>query len=208
MPLSKGHSEKTIGNNISEMIHAGHPREQAIAAALNTARQSHAHGGHMPKTRMHFKKLHVKKLHVGPIHSSVAGRTDHLPVHVPSGSYVIPADIVSAVGEGNTMAGFSQMKRKFGGTPYGGGSMPYGASGGPYGEPMPGHAAGGHIEEHEDEGVPVVVAGGEFVIDPHKVREIGDGDLDAGHKALDEFVTRMRAETIKTLKHLPGPKKN
>ena len=45
-------------------------------------------------------------VHVGPIHSAVAGRTDHLPMHVPSGAYVLPADIVSAMGEGNTAAGF------------------------------------------------------------------------------------------------------
>ena len=55
------------------------------------------------------------KMHTGPIHSAVAGRTDHLPTHVPSGSYVIPADIVSSMGEGNTMAGFKNIRRMFSG---------------------------------------------------------------------------------------------
>jgi len=37
MPLKKGSSEKTIHRNIREMIHAGHPTNQAVAAALHTA---------------------------------------------------------------------------------------------------------------------------------------------------------------------------
>lgn len=40
MPLFKGTSKATISTNIKEMIDAGHPRAQAIAAALSTARKS------------------------------------------------------------------------------------------------------------------------------------------------------------------------
>lgn len=42
MPLSKGKSKKVIGRNIAEMEESGHPRKQAIAAALSTARKSGA----------------------------------------------------------------------------------------------------------------------------------------------------------------------
>jgi len=201
MPLTKGKSQATISHNIAEMVHAGHPKDQAVAAALDTARKS-AHGGfHLHKPRAPHSG---GKLHVGPIHSSVAGRTDHLPMHVPSGSYVIPADIISAMGEGNTMAGFKHMKRIFGGTPYGGGSAPYGQSGGPYGAEMPHRAFGGET----DGGVPIVAAGGEYVLSPSQVTEAGDGDMDRGHLVLDEWVKRMRKKTIKTLQNLPGPKKD
>jgi len=57
-------------------------------------------------------------------------------MHVPSGSYVLPADVVSSFGEGNTTAGFKTMRRLFGGTPYGQTGGPYGQGSGPYGEPL------------------------------------------------------------------------
>ena len=37
MPLKKGSSRKTIGNNIREMEASGHSHAQAVAAALSTA---------------------------------------------------------------------------------------------------------------------------------------------------------------------------
>lgn len=143
------------------------------------------------------------QLHVGPIHSHVAGRTDHLPMHVPSGSYVLPADLVSGLGQGNTIAGFKHLKRMFGGTPYGGESQPYGAKGGPYGAEMPHKADGGSTSS-----VPIVAAGGEYVLSPNQVKATGEGDLDTGHRVLDEFVKRMRSELVNTLKNLPGPKQD
>lgn len=172
------------------------PNSRAISAAMDAAYKS----GGMPKMRRPRKM----KLHVGPIHSHVAGRTDHLPMHVPSGSYVVPADIVSAHGEGSTLAGFKVMRRTFGGTPYGGGKAPYGQSGGPYGEPL---ATGGETGG-EDEGVPIVAAGGEYVLSPDEVMRAGNGDLETGHRVLDAFVLRSRKELIETLKNLAPPKKD
>lgn len=42
MPLAPGKSQKTISHNIAEMIRAGHPRDQSIAAAYNKAGLSRA----------------------------------------------------------------------------------------------------------------------------------------------------------------------
>jgi hypothetical protein len=108
-------------------------------------------------------------------------------MHVPSGSYVIPADIISAIGEGNTAHGFDiidyMVKQR--------------------------KASGGDVDEMANgDPVAIVAAGGEYVIPPDAVRGFGDGDLDAGHKALDEWVKSERASTIKTLQKLPAPKKD
>lgn len=37
MPLKKGKSKKVVSQNIREMMHAGHPQKQAIAAAMRQA---------------------------------------------------------------------------------------------------------------------------------------------------------------------------
>jgi hypothetical protein len=44
MPLNPGSSRKTVSNNIKEMIDAGHPQAQAVAASLREARQSGKRG--------------------------------------------------------------------------------------------------------------------------------------------------------------------
>lgn len=117
----------------------------------------------------------------GALKSHVAGRTDHLPIRVSNGAYVLPADIVSSMGEGNTDAGFKAVEHIFG---------------------IRQHAAG--ITEHK---IPIMAAGGEYVIHPEDVKRIGNGDMKHGHDVLDQFVKHRREALIKTLKKLPGPAK-
>lgn len=49
MPLKKGKSNKVVGENISEMMHSGHPQDQSVAAAMQKAGRSNHCGGGMVK---------------------------------------------------------------------------------------------------------------------------------------------------------------
>jgi hypothetical protein len=40
MPLKKGKSKATFSKNVEEMMNAGHPQKQALAAAYATKRKS------------------------------------------------------------------------------------------------------------------------------------------------------------------------
>lgn len=88
MPLKKGKSREVIGENIREMIDAGHPRSQAIAASLNNARKSGANipikykerkMKHEHHEKEHHKKEHAKKEHHKKEHK--AGHEDHKHMH-------------------------------------------------------------------------------------------------------------------------------
>lgn len=176
MPLIKGSSKKAVSQNIRTEMHAGKPQKQAIAIALDIARKNRAKGG--------------------LIHSDVPGRTDKHPMNVASGSYVIPADIVSGIGEGNTMAGRKALEDMFTKGPFNPKRRKRRAEGGLAG-----------FSEPVDK-VPIIAAGGEYIVDPETVKDLGDGDIAKGHAILDEFVLKKRKELIKTLEKLPPPAKD
>lgn len=228
----------------------------------------------------------------GLITSTGAGRTDVHNINVPSGSYVVPADVVSGLAEGNTLSGASVMDRMMHSNPYGiqggggrhGSGPPRVSPPRPYQEPSPNNfniqnrggaikrASGGSTElkpkekplylnprslvtptvdqlakvipqntastlkysekvpvdqsedppdqgtpqyggyaqggeaHHKGEPVPIVIAGGEFLVHPSTIIK-KFGSLKKGHAAMDAFVKRVRAENVKTLRKLPGPKK-
>lgn len=200
--------------------------------------------------------------HSGLVHSSVAGRTDRLPVSVPAGAYVIPADVVSGLGEGNTLAGAKVLDRMmhsgpFGTTPMAGrsgghsipgypagpekamggevdgspnlsgqltmppmampngipGQIPGGLAPPMAGAPQPpqhqgmsGMKRGGNADD-TGETVPIIIAGGEYVVHPDSVKMVGKGDLTRGHDHLDAFVKNVRSATASKMQKLPGPKK-
>jgi hypothetical protein len=184
MPLMSGKSQKAISSNIRTEMDAGKPQKQAVAIALNTARRAMEKGG----------QAKDPKVFHGPLKAKIPGRTDRLPLHVTSGSYVLPADIVSGLAEGNTEAGYEIIKKMIEEAKSRGGRVgmqtKYGLT--------------GHYHQPRNI-VPVIVAGGEYILTPEEVEAFGEGDINAGHKVLDSFVKTQRKKTIKTLKKLPGP---
>lgn len=328
MPLAPGHSRATISANIREMLAAGHPQDQAVAAALSNARR-HPHaargGGvlvaiHLPKPHIpHITPHHVAMPHIhlpkaedapvaphigaqGPnditpargtpwfarreergmgrpmqfadggdpiaaaarvahrqfggemapsamapwyehqeaaamqpygfIHGAGAGRFDKNRMNVLSGSYVLPADVVAGLGDGNSLSGAHVVDLMLHSMPYG--IAPERLPHGRFPPPRPpsdpelaagqwegaGHASGGSAQERASRGsanVPVVTADGEYVLNPQQVMRFGAHSFPSdkkptpqallryGHDVLDHFVKEQRGRMIRKLKSLPGP---
>jgi hypothetical protein len=118
----------------------------------------------------------------GPIVGATGGREDAKPISVKSGAFVIPADIVAGLGEGNTLKGLQVVEQTFG---------------------KPGQqnfAAGGAAQD-----VPIKISDGEYVLGPDQVAALGGGDVNKGHQILDKLIVQLRQQQIAKLKSLPGP---
>ncbi len=132
----------------------------------------------------------------GLLRSPVAGRTDRLPIGVHPNSYVIPADVVSGLGQGNTISGGHILDNMFGGM------KPL-----KMGNTIP-HAPKGLMSTGgATHSVPIMAAGGEYIVHPDIVAHIGKGSHKKGHIILDTLVKNVRGHTIKTLSKLPSPKR-
>ncbi len=210
MPLKKGSGQDVISSNIKELMDTGkYPQKQAIAIAESKAREEMKRGGKlgvMRGTKMD-KPEHVYHEH-GLFNTDGPGRTDNIHVKVKHNSYVVPADVTSGLGQGNTMAGAKFLDSITGAS---GNKIPGNSA-----MKEPGHfSSGGTVKT-----VPIIVAGGEYLFSPESVEKIGREALEKvgkrssskehsireGHKILDAFVLHQRKKTIETNKNLPGPK--
>lgn len=163
MPLEKSASKPAFVRNLKTEM-AGKPQDQALAIAYSVKRRA--------------KRAKGGRVHVGPIIGSTGGRADKVPMDVPANCYVIPADIVSGLGEGNTAAGVKAINRIF-----------------------PPHRARGGA-------VPIRAAHGEVVISPEQLKAKFGGDIEHAHATMDAWVKHERAQLIDTLKKLPPPAKD
>ena len=171
--------------------------------------------------RRHFASGGV----VGPLLDTGPGRVDTLPISVPAGSFVIPADVVSGLpgAQGNSLAGHVALNKMMNALPLSPDEAPYGVDTPKLARArtIPGLGTthhlmaneldknkGGRVLEDHGQPVDIMAAGGEHVIPPEMVKRIGLGNLERGHSILDAFVDEVRKRNIKDLKSLPGTVKD
>jgi hypothetical protein len=195
-------------------------------------------GGGMPRGGLGLSQMNAlsKQAHFGGlntkaadlpgahlIHSPVPGRVDRIPMRARPGSFVLPADVVSGLGQGNTYAGAKMwgqalshsvgpagvantMKARSFHAP----SMPsFGRAMGRVGGANKGFQRGGMMMPIDnDEYVPIITSGGEMLIDPEIVEAMGrnqGGDADTGKKILINSVMQVRKQVAEHHKRLPRP---
>ncbi len=108
----------------------------------------------------------------GLVRGESPGRADLVPAHLPRGSYVIPADVVSGMGQGNTAAGAAQLGHTLSKLPrYATGRVTLAAA---------------------------KVSSGEYVVHPAHVTALGAGSTSAGSRKLDALVHHVRAAAVRT----------
>jgi hypothetical protein len=141
----------------------------------------------------------------GFLAGSTLGRADSMKGTSPAGSYVMPADVIAGLGEGNSLAGARIFQDMINTGPHG---IPMPRGGGHRGPPAPprplpiGQAKGGGVRSST---TPVALSHGEFVVQPHEVLAIGGGDHKRGQDILDQLVMALRKDQIKEAKQLPPP---
>ena len=123
----------------------------------------------------------------GAVKGGTPGRADARTMSVGRGSYVVPADVVSGLGAGNTDAGFKHLA-------------------GPLSKRGPIAYANGGVTGERADPVPVRLSDGEYVYSPEEVAALGDGDPRQGAAKLDALVHSIRASTVDQLKRMPPPK--
>ena len=222
MPLARILRQATGG--LIQLQRGGMTTPKLGISEMNTAFKQAHFGG--INTRAAESAVMGRAPGVHLINSHVPGRVDRIPMRARTGSYVMPADVVSGLGQGNTHAGARMwgqaishsigpmgiqnaikartMKTPSLRMPSPGLNPKTGIGRGAF----VGFADGGETT-YSDKGdyTPIITAGGELIIDPEIVEALGQGDAEAGKNMLAESVNRVRKQTVQHLKELPGPVK-
>lgn len=115
----------------------------------------------------------------GAIAGPTPGRADMVPADVRPESFVIPADVVAAAGDGNNEAGYEMLAKVF-------------KNGRARVIPRHRKASGGLV--------PIAVSHGEMLLEPEEVEAAG------GPEVVRKFCDMIRKDWIAKLKELPKPR--
>jgi hypothetical protein len=122
----------------------------------------------------------------GLVPGNTPGRADAIQTQVPQGAYVIPADVVSGVGQGNTQAGGKRITEMLGAQ---------------FKPQAQGFANGGRVQMAN-----VRQSGGEYVVHPMHCAHLGGGDVKAGHRELDTMCANVRQAVARHARNAPPPR--
>jgi len=133
----------------------------------------------------------------GFVGGHTSGREDRIRLPVENDSFVIPADVVSALGDGSSLAGAAKLHAMFELT-----SARRIASFWEREAYNEAYADGGRVRNP----VKVWVSSGEFIVSPMQcLGRFPGGDIHTAHDELDLFVLSTRVAWIGTLLKLPPP---
>lgn len=145
----------------------------------------------------------------GFLAGTTGGRADAVKTQAPAGSYVLPADVVAGLGDGNSLAGarvWDEILRSGPwGTPQARPARGMGAPRAPSARGDPAGFRAGGVNGGAGKPQPVALSHGEIVVSDADVRRIGRGDMKAGWRELDRFVLEQRKKYADKLRKLPGP---
>jgi hypothetical protein len=209
--------------------------DDEVAASADTAQKAggrtHLQEGGMSMSQENpwWERADANQINDVPFHQggmiggTGGGRTDRLPLVVPAEAHVIPADVMSALGQGNSAHGGPVLEAALGG-----GTGPYNtkipAAHIAHTIPRPPPVPRGAISEIAEGGrmhepTSILAASGEFVVRPDQVEALGkraiqqgmakkgEDPIMAGHRLLDEMIANVRKFQIQWLKQAPPPKK-
>jgi len=188
-----------IANKISPLIIKGNlaaatPVGQAISSSPKVGTPK-TNFPKLPKPPQLSKKLTMKEggevgkrektLSEGPLLGSTPGRGDRVNAKVEDGAYVLPADCISALGGGSSLAGHKLVEHMV--------------------SKLPQVKATGGKAQNGAEPVPCALSDGEHLLSRNTVTRIGGGDYEKGRRILDHFVINVRHRAIQQLSKLPPP---
>jgi hypothetical protein len=199
MPLAPG--KKNIGLNIAELVNSGRAQKEAVAIALATAERQRRAKPRQPARQARADGGGI----TGSMLGKGLGRADNRHMSALPGAHVIPADVVSALGEGNSEAGHNILAGAFPTSIKAGKLLKSGKKARPF-KPVRIKSAPLFGRKRADGGsVPIAVSDGEFIVHPDDVLEVGNGDRDAGHAKLNNFIEEARRLNLERLAGLNNP---
>lgn len=173
------------------------------------------------------QESHGDQFHPGGMFGgSAPGRADTLPVAVATDSHILPADVISGLGDGNSLAGASVVDKMLHSGPHG---IPLQRSHGAPQLRLPSaprqfESTGGRRTGVGKSTVPIAASSGEYNVPPEGVYKVGlQGAknmkldpakmnprkiMDLGHDILDSMILEVRHRTIAKMKKLKPPAKD